>query len=302
MDKKKREKLLQEMVKKGYSKRRIGKELRKKGFSISNKTLSELVDEYKRQFKLTEKDRERLIKELVKKGYSKKKIGREIRAAGFKISDKKLRQMIDKFRVSDEVKEEIIKELVKERKSIENIGIELRKRGFRISDEKLRKLVWKHRKFVCVKNNEIFYPFRNKDFGIIEYPFKPSEIHKLLEKRFFGVYSICDEFIVEFYIGNNEEEILSLPKLCFLYHIILTETKKLKLREGCCEGGTELERFTLQLLSKYESESVYMRDCEWFLNKVLQILEEKGCSKEDEEALEKWIEYLEEYLRETEEI
>ena len=78
---------------------------------------------------------------------------------------------------------------------------------------------------------------------------------------------------------------------------------RLKLREGCCEGGTEIENFTLQLAMRYEDDYVYdERDlCKKFLYDILEILYNKNCVEDDEEALERWIEYLENYIRETEE-
>ena len=247
--------------------------------------------------------REQFIKERVKKGYSGRKILKELRQVGYSIGNDKFFELVRKYRKSDEVIEEVIKELVGKGYSGRQIGEELRdERKFELSNKKLYKLINKHRMFVCVKDNILEYPERDLEFGIGYYPLPKSKIIELAENRFFGIYSTCEEFIANIYIGQNREEELSFSKLKYLYHLILTKTIKLKLREGCCEEGTELENFTLQLIWKYDNEYVFdERDlCKKFLYDILEILHNKICI-EDEEVLQEWIRYLKKYKREVEE-
>ena len=247
--------------------------------------------------------REQFIKEGVKQGLSGSEILKRLRKAGYSIGDKKFYDLVREYRKSDEIMEEIIKELLKEGYSGRRIGDELRdKRKFELSNEKLYKLVNKHRRYVCIRDNIIDYLEQNIEFGIGHYPFPKSKIEELAEHRFFGIYSTCEEFIVNIYIGQNREEELNFSKLKYLYHLILTKTIRLKLREGCCEGGTELENFTLQLIWKYENDYVFDErgQCIKLLYEILEILHNKNCT-EDEEAFEEWIKYLEEYKREVEE-
>ena len=249
--------------------------------------------------------REQIIKEMVKQGYSGSEILKKLRKEGYSIGDKKFYNLVREYRKSDAVMEEAIKELVKDSFSGRQIGEELRdRRKFELSNEKLYKLISKYRRYVCVRDNIVDYSYRGEEYGISDYPFPKSKIEELTENRFFGVYSICEDFEVGIYIGSNREEELTFSKLKFLYHIILTKTKKLKLREGCCEGGTEIENFTLQLAMQYDSDYVFdERDlCKKFLYNILEILYNKNCVKDDEEALERWIEYLESYIRETREL
>ena len=248
--------------------------------------------------------REQFIKEGVKQGLSGSEILRRLRKAGYSIGDKKFYDLVREYRRSDAVMEEVIRELVKDGLSGRQIGEELRgKRKLELSNERLYKLVNKYRRYVCVRDNIIDYPFSGKEYGIGDYPFSKSKIKELTEHRFFGVYSICESFVVDIYIGNNREEELTFSKLKYLYHILLTKTNKLKLREGCCEGGTELENFTLQLAMRYEDDYVYdERDlCKKFLYDILEVLHNKICVEDDEEALERWFKYLVNYIRETEE-
>ena len=247
--------------------------------------------------------REQFIKERVKKGYSGRKILKELRKAGYSIGNDKFFELVRKYRKSDKIIEEVIKELLREGYSGRQIGEELRdERKFELSNDKLYKLINRHRKYVCIKDNILDYPERDIEFGIGNYPLPKSKIMELTENRFFGVYSTCEKFMIGIYIGQNREEELTFSKLKYLYHLILTKTIKLKLREGCCEEGTELENFTLQLIWKYENDYVFDERelCKKFLYDILQILHDKNCI-EDEEVLEEWLKYLEKYKREVEE-
>ena len=248
--------------------------------------------------------REQFIKEMVKQGYSGSEILKKLRKEGYSIGDKKFYNLVREYRKSDAVMEEAIKELVKDSFSGRQIGEELRdRRKFELSNEKLYKLISKHRKYVCIRDNILEYPERDLEFGIANYPLPKKKIEELTENRFFGIYSTCEEFIANINIGQNREEELTFNKLKYLYHLILTKTVKLKLREGCCEGGTELESFTLQLVYKYDEDYVFDERglCKKFLYDILEILHNKNCIEEDEERLEKWLRYLRKYKREVEE-
>ena len=246
--------------------------------------------------------RDQFIREMVKKGYSGREILRRLRQAGYSIGNDKFFELVRKYRKSDELMEEVIRELVKEGYSVRQIGDELRdKRKFELSNEKLYRLINKHRRFVCVRDNIINLVEKGKEFGIGNYPGTKRDIEELVKHRYFGVYSVCETFEVEIYIGQNREEELTFSKLKNLYHIILTKVAELKLREGCCEGGTELENFTLQLAFKYDEENVFdERDlCKKFLYDILEILHNKNCVKDDKEGLERWFKYLTYYIKKT---
>ena len=247
--------------------------------------------------------REEYIKFLVKQGYSGREILRQLRGAGFRIGNDKLYRLVREYRESDEVKEELVRDLTKQRFSVRQIGDIVRSRQFRISNDKLYEFIKKYRKYICVKDNILKLVERRKEFGIGNYPWSSRDILELTEHKFFGVYSECEEFEVKIYIGQNREEELTFSKLKFLYHLILTKVLKLKLREGCCEGGTELENFTLQLAFKYDRDYVFdERDlCKKMLYDILEILSDKTCREDDEEGLERWIEYLHNYVKKTEE-
>ena len=247
--------------------------------------------------------REQFIKERIKKGHSGREILRRLRKAGYSIDNNIFWDLVRKYKKSDEVLEEVIRELVKDGTSGRQIGEELRrKRKLELSDDKLYKLISKHRKYVCIRDNILEYPERDIEFGIGYYPLPKKKIEELAKNRFFGFYSICEEFIANIYIGQNKEEELTFGKLKYLYHLILTKTVKLKLREGCCEGGTELENFTLQLAFKYDEDYVFDERglCKKLLYDILQILHDKNCIEEDEEALEGWVKHLRRYKREVE--
>ena len=248
--------------------------------------------------------REQFIKEGVKKGYSGREILRKLREAKYSIDNNIFWDLVRKYKKSDEVLEEVIKELVKDGISGRQIGEELRrKRKLELSDDKLYKLISKHRKYVCIKDNIIDFPERDIEFEILNYPLAKKKIEELAENRFFGVYSTCEVFVADIYIGKNREEELTFGKLKHLYHLILVKTIKLKLREDCCEGGTELESFTLQLAMLYESDYVFDNRnlCKKFLYDILEILHNKNCIEEDEERLREWLRYLKNYLKEVEE-
>jgi hypothetical protein len=248
--------------------------------------------------------REQFIKERVKKGYSGRKILRELRKAKYSIGNDKFWELMRKYRKSDEIMEEVIKELLGKGYSGRQIGDELRdKRKFELSNDRLYKLIRKHRRFVCVKDNILDLVERHRELGLGNYPLTKKDILELTEHCFFGVYSECETFRVIIYIGQSREEELTFSKLKYLYHLILTKVPKLKLREGCCEGGTELENFTLQLAFRYDDEYVFdERDlCKKLLYDILEILSDKTCREGDEEGVERWFKYLENYIKKTEE-
>jgi len=246
--------------------------------------------------------REEFIKHMVKEGHSGRTILKELREIGYSIGNDKFYELVREYRKSEQVKEEVIKEYVRLGLSGREIGERLRQKEFAISNDKLYGMINKHRRYICIKDNILEYPERDLEFGIGYYSLPKSKIKELAENRFFGIYSICEEFIANIYIGQNREEELAFSKLKYLYHLILTKTIKLKLREGCCEEGTELENFTLQLAWKYDNEYVFDERnlCKKFLYDILEILHDKNCL-EDEEVLEEWLKYLEKYKREAEE-
>ena len=134
--------VLREIAEEGGSVRQILKEFRGRGYKTGDKKALSIIREVRAQIKSPE-DRETVLKELSRdKTKSQKTIIEELRGKGFKIDDKKARNIIRETRGEDTQliteREEAIKELSEDSyNTFRDVGRKLRAKGFKIGDKAL---------------------------------------------------------------------------------------------------------------------------------------------------------------------